>query len=268
MAAIFNVSRSGYYKWLNKTESKNQRLNSKLGTEIKSIQEKIHYSLGAVKMTEKLREMGYLVNHKRISRIMKINSLNFKPKKRFKICIASRNDDTYASNLLDRKFTVSQPNKVWVSDITYIQTSEGWLYLCVIIDLFSRKVVGYSADKSMGVDLVLSAFWMAVKLRKPNKELLFHSDRGTQYCSIRFRNALSSLEMIQSMSRKGNCWDNACAETFFRSFKNEWFYDVGDLNREKVKSLIFEYIQVFYNKFRPHYSLGLKSPDEFENKIA
>jgi putative transposase len=130
-------------------------------------------------------------------------------------------NNIYAPNILRRHLSIKRPNLVWVSDITYIRTCEVWLHLCVIIDLFSRKVVGYAAAETMSVDLVQSAFWKAVKIKSSKPGLLFHSDRRTQYCSKKFRNALRSQKMFQSMSRKGNCWDNACAETFFRSFKNE-----------------------------------------------
>lgn len=268
MAEVFNVSRSGYYKWLNKSISSRKLFNNMLVGLIKEIQENSRFSMGAIKITRKLNEMDFNVNHKRVSRLMKINSLNFKAKKKFKVCTVSGKNDTYSPNILNREFTVSKSNAVWVSDITYLRCKEGWLYLCVILDLFSRKVVGYSVSESMSTELVLSSFWNAVAIAKPKKGLLFHSDRGTQYCSKAFRNVLNSQGMIQSMSRKGNCWDNACAETFFRSLKVEWFYDAGNLNRKEVKSLIFEYIEVFYNKFRPHYSLGLKTPEEFEKECA
>jgi len=268
MAEVFKVSRSGYYKWLNKTISPRKQFNHMLVGLIKEFQEKSRFSMGSIKITKKLNEKDFNVNHKRVSRLMKESNLNFKAKKRFKVCTVSGKNDTYSPNILNREFTVSAPNTVWVSDITYLRCEEGWLYLCVIIDLFSRKVVGYSVSETMSVEIVLSSFWNAITIQRPKRGLLFHSDRGTQYCSKKFRNVLKSQKMIQSMSRKGNCWDNACAETFFRSLKVEWFYDEGNLKRKEVKNLIFEYIEIFYNKFRPHYSLGLKTPDEFEKECA
>ena len=208
MATVFGISRSGYYAWLKRPDSDRKQFNTMLVERITSIQKKVRYGIGAVKMTDRLYQLGFLVNHKRISKLMAENKLNFRAKRRFKICTVKGKNDIYAPNILGRRFTVKMPNLVWVSDITYIRTQEGWLYLCVIIDFFSRKVVGYTAAETMSVDLVLSAFWKAVKIRCPKPGLLFHSDRGTQYCSKKFRNALRSQKMFQSMSKKGNCWDN------------------------------------------------------------
>ena len=151
-----------------------------------------------------------------------------------------------------------------MSDITYIWTAEGWLYLCVVLDLFSRKVVGWAVSSRIDKDLLLMAFWYAVQTRNPGKGLIFHSDRGSQYCSIKFRRALKSLKIRQSMSRKGDCRDNVCAETFFKSLKSEWLYDVNFNSRQEAKNVLYEYIEIFYNRQRSHSYLGYNSPEKYE----
>ncbi len=214
------------------------------------------------------KEKGTPINHKKVARLLRENGLNHRMKKKFRITTNSKHNHNVSPNLLNRDFSATAPNQKWVSDITYIWTAEGWIYLCVIIDLYSRKVVGWSVSSRIDTNLLLMAFWHAVQLRNPPKGLIFHSDRGSQYCSKRFRNALKSKLMLQSMSRKGDCWDNACAETFFKSIKTEWLYDEIFENRQEAKNVLFEYIEVFYNRQRKHSYLGYRTPDMYESKCV
>ena len=159
---------------------------------------------------------------------------------------------------------MTEPNRVWVSDITYVATAEGWVYLCAILDLCGRTVVGWSISKSLGTDLVFDAFWMAIMRRRPPRGLMFHSDRGVQYASVAFRRVLKMKGFVQSMSRKGNCWDNACAESFFKTLKTELIGRIIYSSRLAARAAIFEYIEVFYNRQRLHSSLGYRTPLEYE----
>lgn len=268
MADTFKIHRSNYYRWLNYSEQRTRKgtEETKLIGEIKAIQDKSHYSYGTPRITKELKNLKLDTNHKRVARLLRENGLNHRMKKKYKITTDSNHKFKTAPNILNRDFRASAPNQKWVSDITYVWTAEGWLYLCVIIDLYSRKVVGWSISSRMNADLLMMAFWHAVQLRNPGKGLIFHSDRGSQYCSIRFRNALKSFGMIQSMSRKGNCWDNACAETFFKSLKSEWIYDINFSGRQDAKNVLFEYIEIFYNRQRSHSFLGYNTPEGYELK--
>ena len=271
MAAIFKIRRSSYYKWLksSKRRTEKQTKEVELVNEIKAIQDKSRYSYGTPRVTKELKKKNLDTNHKKVARLLRENGLNHRMKKKFKITTDSKHKYQTAPNILNRDFEAFAPNQKWVSDITYIWTAEGWLYLCVIIDLYSRKVVGWSISTRINADLLLMAFWHAVRLRNPGRGLIFHSDRGSQYCSNRFRNALKRFGMIQSMSRKGNCWDNACAETFFKSLKSEWIYDINFSSRQDAKNVLFEYIEIFYNRQRSHSFLGYNTPEGYEsNSVA
>jgi putative transposase len=270
MAKVFNIHRSNYYRWLRSSNTREQKNNEEqeLVNEIKEIQDKSRFSYGTPRVTDALKNKNLVVNHKKVARLLRGNGLNHRMKRKFRITTDSNHNFKSSPNFLNRDFDATAPNKKWVSDITYIWTAEGWLYLCVIIDLFSRKVIGWSVSSRIDADLLLRAFWNAVQQRNPGKGLIFHSDRGSQYCSIRFRNALKSRGMIQSMSRRGNCWDNACAETFFKSLKSEWIYDVNFKHRQEAKNVLFEYIEIFYNRKRSHSFLDYNTPEEFELKRA
>lgn len=195
---------------------------------------------------------------------MKLAGVAAKQKKKFKTTTDSKHNMPVAENLLNREFEVNEQDKVYVSDITYIWTHEGWLYLAVIIDLFSRQVVGWSMNSRMSRKLIMNALRMAIWRRQPLPGLIFHSDRGSQYCSVEFQKMLKTHQMISSMSRKGNCWDNAVAESFFGSLKTERVFFSNYLNREEAKSDIVDYIEMFYNSNRRHSYLGYISPKEFE----
>ena len=195
---------------------------------------------------------------------MKLAGVSAKQKKKFKVTTDSKHKLPVAPNLLNRQFEVKEADKIYVSDITYIWTHEGWLYLAVIIDLFSRRVVGWSLNSRISRDLVMNALRMAIFRRQPTPGLILHSDRGSQYCSNEFQKMLKTNQMISSMSRKGNCWDNAVAESFFGSLKTERVFFSNYMTREKAKRDIVDYIEMFYNSYRRHSYLGYISPKEFE----
>ena len=199
---------------------------------------------------------------------MREGLLGARRRKAYRVTTRSNHSHPVAENVLGRQFSVAAANRVWVSDITYIATAEGWMYLCVVLDLYSRRVVGWSMGRSLGVELAVNALLMAVLHRRPPRNMLFHSDRGVQCCAHAFRRHLRDHGIRQSMSRKGDCWDNACAETFFASLKSELIGDRVFITREQARREIFEYIEVFYNRRRLHSYLGYLTPHEFESSSA
>ena len=208
---MLDVSRSRYYSWLRNPFSDNGLSNAELLKKIEKIYTDSRNTYGIPRITASLRVSGNLVNHKR----MRENNLKAKMKMRFKVTTDSNHNNPISENILNREFKASKPDQKWVSDITYISTLQGWLYLCIVIDLYSRKVVGWSMDDNMKTELVSNALTMAIRNRKPDSGVIFHSDRGSQYASTEFRSLLEKHGFVQSMSRKGNCWDNAVAESFF-----------------------------------------------------
>jgi len=269
MAKVLKVNRSGYYKWLSGVESERKKDNINLIELIKNYQEEFKFSYGSIRMTEQIRKADKMaIGHNRIARLMKENDLNAKRKRKWRKPKEEKNLKIVIPNVLDREFNVTEPNKVWVSDISYIRTKNGWNYLCVVMDLFSRKIIGWAIASRMDVKLVNVAFYMALFNRKMPKKVLFHTDRGSQYCSNDFQDELEKHKFIQSLSRRGNCWDNACIESFFKSLKYEYLYPLGLKSIPETRDLIFEYIEVFYNRKRLHTTLGYMSPEEYENGCA
>lgn len=261
-----SISRSGYYKWKSYSRVPVRDKDFELLVEIKKIYGTSKGRFGSPKINAKLRENGIIVNHKRIERIMRENNIRSKTTKKFKGPSSSKHCERISSNLLDRDFSPSYKDQAWCSDITYIRTKEGWLYLAVVIDLFSRKVIGWSMSDNMKKEIVINAFNMAWEHRNRPANFIFHSDRGSQYGSDEFRYLLFQSGAIQSMSRKGNCWDNACAESFFASLKKEEVYQKEYKTIEEAKSCIFEYTELFYNAYRPHSFCAGVSPNTFEFK--
>ena len=225
---------------------------------------------GTERIQEDLREQGEKVSRRRIGRLMKKVGLVCKTIKKFKATTNSNHNERISTNLLNRNFKVDAPNKVWVGDITYIWTDEGWFYLATVIDLFSRKVVGWSMANHMRTSLVNDAMQMAIWQRKPPKGLIWHTDRGSQYASKEHRALLKTHKIQQSMSRKGDCWDNAVAESFFHTLKTELVFHERYKTREQAHASVFEYIEVFYNRKRRHSASGMMSPANFETfrKVA
>jgi len=214
-------------------------------------------------MVRELRLRGFPASKDRVERLMQENGIKAKHKRRFKATTDSKHNLPVAPNLLERNFTPDAPNQVWTSDITYLWTGEGWLYLAIVLDLFNREVVGWSLKPRMTADIVTDALTMAWFRRKPAAGLIHHSDRGSQYASHAFQSKLTEYGMICSMSRKGDCWDNAPTESWFGSFKNERVYGERFETRDEVIAMTFEYIEVFYNRKRLHSTLGYKSPMQF-----
>jgi putative transposase len=239
-------------------------MNEQLVDEIKQIQEGVKYRYGSPRVTEELRRRGYRVGRNRVARLMRESKLGRRVKKRFRSTTDSKHGLPVAENLLQRKFTVTGPNVVWASDLSYVSTVEGWLYLCVILDLYSRKVIGWAMGRRMTSDLMIQAFIMACMRRKPPEGVIFHSDRGSQYCSDAFRRCLSMHRMRQSMSRVGDPWDNAPVESFFKTLKSELCGDRAFSVRSEARAAIFEYLEVFYNRQRLHSTLGYRTPEEYE----
>jgi len=264
MAETFKIPRSQYYTWLNSKPCSHELLDKELLVMIKTSHEDSRGIYGSPRVFKDIKKLGIKTSKKRIGRLMQWNGIKGAQKRRFKVTTDSQHDYPVAPNLLNRQFNVQQPNTYWVSDITYIWTMEGWLYLSVVIDLFSRMIVGWAMESHMRAELVIDSLKMAVTHRSPSDGLIFHSDRGTQYACDDFRTALKGYEMIQSMSRKGNCWDNACAESFFATLKTEEVYRRKYRTREEARFYIFEYIAVFYNRKRQHYFLDCLTPVEYE----
>lgn len=222
---------------------------------------------GAIRICDDLRDWGYKCGVKRISRIMKENNIKSKIKRKFKATTDSQHKYPTHPNLLEQNFKADAPNKVWTTDITYVRTKEGWLYLAVVLDLYSRKLVGWSMDKRMTKKLTMDALLMAYWQRKPSRGLIHHSNRGSQYASHDCQKLLNDFGMICSMSKSGDCYDNAVTESFFHTLKTELVYDYDYSTRREAKADIFDYIEVFYNRKRKHSSLGYCSPDNFEQYL-
>jgi len=264
LCKVLGVSRSGFYQWQNR---QNRPINPEdfcLNVIAKEIFEKSGKTYGSRRMAKALSSPEKEFSRHRARTLMKKLQLKVIRPKKYKATTDSKHNFPVAPNLLNRKFNVSQPNRAWVTDITYIWTHEGWLYLAVVIDLYSRKVVGWSINERMTTNLVLSALRMAWWQRRPDEGLIHHSDRGSQYASHAYQKELKKYGMVCSMSRKGNCWDNAVAESFFGSLKSERVRLKTYFTRKQAKSDIINYIAMFYNSSRLHSYLDYKSPDKFE----
>jgi putative transposase len=270
MATTFGVSSSGYYAWLVRPESRQAAADRRLTERIKGIQDEHRHRYGSPRVTAELAAAGVHVSKNRVARLMRGKGLNAVPRKRFVVTTDSRHQEPVCRNIVDRAFSVAAPNRVWVSDITYLPTRDGWLYLCVILDLFKRKIVGWSLRCDLSALIVQEAFLMAQLNRRPGSGLIFHSDRGIQYCSAAFGRLLAGTDMTirQSMSRKGNCWDNACSESFFKTLKREVDFLDGKHSRAAVRGGVFEYIEVYYNRKRRHSTIGYLTPEEAEQLTA
>jgi putative transposase len=252
MAKVLEVSPSGYYAGRARGISFKAEADAILVALIQQIQSQHKGRYGSPRVHEMLKQKGYPVGRNRVARLMRANGLNCRPRKKYITTTNSRHNEPVAPNILDRQFSVQEANKVWVSDITYLPTTQGWLYLCVVIDLFDRMVVGWSMRTDMTADIAIDAFLMAVMRRRPKPELLFHSDRGVQYCARGFREASAAAVpfLVRSMSRKGNCWDNACAESFFKTLKRELEGLTGGITVEKYERRFSN--TLIYTDFRGH----------------
>ncbi|MCK2097769.1 IS3 family transposase [Thauera aromatica] len=259
-----SVSQSGFRAWqAGGTPDRKRLTDAQALVLIRTIHQEVRQAYGARRIHAELRGRGYRIGLPRIERLMRENGIRARHKRRYKATTDSRHSLPVAENVLDRHFAPDAPNRVWTGDITYIATAEGWLYLAVVIDLFNREVIGWSIKPRMTTDLVLDALSMAWFRRRPEPGVLFHSDRGSQYASHAYQARLATYGMRGSMSRKGNCWDNAPTESFFNSLKNERVHGVSYATRNEAASDLFQYIAVFYNRSRRHSTLGYLSPTTF-----
>lgn len=264
MCKVLHVSRSRYYAWRKNPLSKRAKADASLTEKIKAIFVEGRENYGTRSIQNRLAQRAVEISRKRIARLMELAGLRCKIKRKFKVTTDSNHKLYIAPNLLQRQFHVTAPNRVWAGDITYIPTRNGWLYLATVMDLYSRKIVGWSMNTSMSASLVNDALTMAIWSRKPGKGLIWHSDRGSQYCAKSHRVILKDHKIIQSMSRKGDCWDNATSESFFSTIKRE-MPQIGDfVDQKQAAATIFEYIEVFYNRIRAHSTIGYRAPAEFE----
>ena len=269
MCQVLKVSSSGYYRYKSrKTSNRLQRIIG-IKQKITSIYFEAKQRYGSPRMTIELQSLGYEISRITVAKYMKQMGLRSKLSKKFKVTTDSKHNYLRVGNILNRAFNPKSPSKVWVSDITYIHTKEGFLYLTTIIDLYDRKVIGWSLNDIMSTEnTILSAWRMATRNRNVEQGLIFHSDRGVQYANNKFANVLNSYKKItRSMSRKGNCWDNAVAESFFKSLKTELIYGNKLIAKEQMKLEIFEYIEIWYNKKRRHSALNYQNIEEFNNQF-
>jgi len=262
MAKVLGVSRSGYYAWEGREPSRHEQEDQELGELIKQIFKEHCRRYGSPRVWEEMKSKGLIISRKRVERLMRELKLQARKRKKYITTTDSNHLFEVAENILNREFNVAYPGVKWVSDITYLRTNSGWLYLATILDLYDRKVIGFSIRDTMTSTLVCNALEMAVNNCPPREGLIFHSDRGIQYCSEEFRAVLrKQCPMVrQSMSRKGNCWDNACAESFFKTLKVELDILEGKHSVKEVRTAVFEYIEVYYNRKRRHSTLGYATP--------
>ena len=263
------VSRAGFYAWHTRPPAARTQANQQLGVEIEAIHAESRQCYGSPRVHAELRDRGHRLGRKRVARLMRQHGLCGRRRRRFRVTTDSNHPLPVARNVLARQFTVAAPDTAWVTDITYLWTREGWLYLAVILDLFSRAVVGWAMSAQITTQhLTLPALTMALGRRRPAPGLLHHSDRGSQYASTEYQRVLKARGIVGSMSRRGNCWDNAVAESFFATLKIELAHDADWATRADARGDVFEYLEGFYNGQRRHSALGYLSPLTFERQWA
>lgn len=263
LCRVLGLARSGYYAWKHQAPSARAQRDQELSTQIRTVFAASRQSYGSPRVHAELHAQGVCCARKRVARLMRQQALVARQRRRTVRTTDSAHHQPLAPNLLERRFEASAPNQVWVADISYVATAEGWLYLAVVLDLFARRVVGWATSTCLERDLVLRALGDAIERRRPGAGVLHHSDRGSQYASGEYRALLAQAEMTASMSRKGNCWDNAVMESFFASLKQELPQSVFQ-TRAAARSALFDYIERFYNRQRRHSTLGYATPLSFE----
>jgi transposase InsO family protein len=266
MCEVLKVSRSGFYAWLKRQPSRREEENRRLTERIRAVHASTRGIYGAPRIYRELRDAGEQYGRHRIARIMRTEGLRGRCKQRFRWAQTRRSERPAAPDLVNRDFAASKPNEIWVTDITMIRTREGPLYLAAILDLFSRKVVGWATAQHARYQLTEEALEMAIVQRKPARGLIHHSDRGAQYTAFEYQSHLEERGISCSMSRPGNCLDNAVAESFFHTLKTEWVYHYRYATREEARLSIFEYIEGFYNSTRKHSTLDYRSPEQYERE--
>lgn len=267
MCKVLEVTRSAYYRYLHKPKN-NVDQNVKLIVELKALHKISKQSYGSRRMTKALMDKGYSIGRFKVRGLMRQNGISCKQRRRYTVTTQSKHELVVANNLLNREFNVTRPNEKWVSDITYLWTLEGWLYVAAVLDLFSRRVIGWAISDSMKTDLVENAFEMARRKRHPTAGFLHHSDRGVQYASERYQMLLKKSGAVVSMSRKGNCWDNAVMERFFGSMKSERTDGKIYFTKTEATDDVIDFIENFYNSQRLHSTLNYMSPAAYEKLYA
>jgi putative transposase len=270
MCRVLEVTRSGYYAWRKREPSARARRDQRLRVEVRAIHRSTRGRYGSPRVHAELQARGERVSRKRVARLMQLEGLRGKKRRRFRSTTNSEHAYPIAENVLDRKFAIEEvggPDQVWAADITYVPTREGWLYLAIVLDLASRLVVGWSMGETLESTLATDALEMALQRRRPGGGLLHHSDRGVQYASNEYRALLEGQALVASMSRKGNCWDNAVAESFFATVEIELIEDADWQTRAEARRAIFEFLEVWYNRQRRHSSLGYLTPAEFDKRL-
>ena len=268
MCRALTVSAAGYYAWRTRPESPRSVSARTVLSAIRVIHRESRETYGSPSIWDALIKQGHRVGEHRVARLMRQYRIRAKTVKKWRATTQSHHRMPVTENTLNRQFTVAQPNRVWAGDLTYVWTTEGWLYLAVVLDLYSRAVIGWAMGSRLTVELAAHALTMALTHRKPTPGLLHHSDRGSQYAATRYQRLLGEHGITSSMSRTSNCWDNACVESFFGTLKRELVYHRHYATRDEATQDIFEYIEVFYNRLRRHSTLGYDSPVEFEARTA
>jgi len=264
LCRILGLSRSAYYRWRNSLPSPRQAQNAELLEAIRTVWKQHRQTYGSPSITDALRKQGWRCGENRVARLMRLHGIRAKTKRRFRHTTDSSKTVSGAPNLVQRRFVAQRANQLWCSDITYVWTREGWLYLAMILDVFSRRIVGYALGIRLNAGLVSEALRRALHTRTVSSETVFHSDRGSQYASQEVRTLLTSHGLRQSMSSTGSCYDNAIAESFFHTLKTELIYHERYQSRQQATRSIFDYIEIFYNRHRRHSALGYHSPVDFE----
>lgn len=264
MCRVLRVSSSGYYEWLRRPESCRAAQNRRLVAHIKAVHARSRSTYGRRRVHAQLRREGVRCSRNRVGRLMRQEGISGRRKRSFRVTTHSKHSFPVAPNRLTRNFSASAPDQVWVSDITYLRAHEGWQYLATVMDLYSRRIVGWAMQPTLERSLTLSALEMAISQRQPAPGLIHHSDRGSQYACGDYQAALGRHGMIPSMSRKGDVWDNAPKESFYASLKCELVHTWARPTRDQARRQVFDYIEVFYNRQRLHSSLGYRSPVAFE----
>lgn len=268
MCKVLEVSSSSYYHWKRSPDNKKEQTKANLKQAITTIYLEFKQRYGSPRITMELKARGYKISEPTVAKYMRELGLRSKLAKRYKVTTDSKHNFLVVENVLNRAFTQHAPGKAWVSDITYISVLGGFIYLTTVMDLYDRKIVGWSISKDMTTEnTTLAAFKMAIKNRSFEEGLIFHSDQGVQYANYKFSNFLDSFKVVRSMSRKGNCWDNAVAESFFKSLKTELIYGNLITTKAKMQIKVFEYIELWYNKKRRHSHLGYLTIEEFNQLV-
>jgi putative transposase len=268
LCRVLTVSRSGFYAWCRRPLSRRAQQNQWLGTHLRACYQEFRGRYGSPRLHQELRARGIVVGRHRVARLMRLQGLHSLCRRRYRAPRAAAGSGTIADNLVQRQFQVDRPNRLWAGDLTYIATGEGWLYLAILMDLYSRRVIGWAMDARLTAELTIRALNMAVHRRSIGAGLIHHTDRGSQYAAVMYQHRLRTVGIQCSMSRRGNCWDNAVVESFFATLKTELVHRQRYRTRQEAQTELFAYVEGFYNRQRRHSALGYRCPVEFEEQTV